>query len=480
MPPPHGLGKRASEGRLQAGGPAYRGGKIPHLTRVRNESRPRRLVSGLGRAGWGRDIPGISDGHIPLSSTRVSSTPPPFPETALSTLVPPSHPDPSSPSHLSRKDDDWILSESSVPVQLARGGGYPVVVAPGAVDALPGLLERHAPAHRYALLADARVAELHGERVRRQVEATGRKVSVFTFPAGESHKSRATWLELTDALLADGLGRDGCVVALGGGVTGDLAGFVAATYMRGIPVVQVPTSLVAMIDSAVGGKTGVDVPAGKNLVGAFHPPLLVVADPELAITLPPSERAQGLAEAVKHGAILDLSYLEGLEDRAGVLLAGEVGATTWAVRRSVELKAQVVSQDEREGGLRQILNFGHTLGHALEATSGYAIPHGSAVSLGMVLEARLGEALGVTAPGSARRLAAAANVFGLPTQRPLPAGVTEIVRATRTDKKARAGNVRYVLLREVGTVVRGEGWSHPVPDAAVAAVLEETASGGAA
>ena len=355
-----------------------------------------------------------------------------------------------------------------------------MVVAPGAVDALPALLERHAPAHRYALLADARVAELHGERVRRQVEATGRRVSVFTFPVGESHKSRATWLELTDALLADGVGRDGCVVALGGGVTGDLAGFVAATYMRGIPVVQVPTSLVAMIDSAVGGKTGVDVPAGKNLVGAFHPPLLVVADPELAITLPPSERAQGLAEAVKHGAILDLSYLEGLEDRAGVLLAGEVGATTWAVRRSVELKAQVVSQDEREGGLRQILNFGHTLGHALEATSGYAIPHGSAVSLGMVLEARLGEALGVTAPGSARRLATAARVFGLPAERRLPAGVTEIVRATRTDKKVRAGNVRYVLLQEVGTVARGEGWSHPVPDAAVAAVLKDTASGGAA
>ena len=398
-------------------------------------------------------------------------------ENALSTFVPPSDPDiPTSSPPFSPEESGRIPPEQVIQVRLAREGGYPVVVAPGAVDELPELLERHAPAHRYALVADARVAELHGERVRRQVEATGRNVSIFTFPPGEANKSRASWAALTDALLADGVGRDGCVVALGGGVTGDLAGFVAATYMRGIPVVQVPTSLVAMIDSAVGGKTGVDVPAGKNLVGAFHPPLLVVADTELAATLPPSERAQGLAEAVKHGAILDLPYLEGLEARAAALLAGDVECTTWAVRRSVELKAEVVSQDELEGGLRQILNFGHTLGHALEVTSGYAIPHGSAVSLGMVLEARLGEALGITAAGSARRVAAATRAFGLPAEGRLPTGILEIIRATHSDKKVRGGHVRYVLLQEVGTVAQSNGWSHSVPDAAVAAVLEETTS----
>jgi 3-dehydroquinate synthase len=446
------------------------------MPRARNEYGSRDRVAGgppgVGRGGWARDIPATA----PL----VRATPPrhaatPAREDSLLASNPPSPSDLPPPSS---EEAEGEPPDASIRVHLARGGGYPVVVAPGAVDTLPALLERHAPAHRYALIADARVAELHGRRIRQKVEATGRSVSLLTFPPGESLKSRATWSDLTDALLAGGMGRDGCVVALGGGVTGDLAGFVAATFMRGIPVVQVPTSLVAMIDSAVGGKTGVDVPAGKNLVGAFHPPRLVVADPELALTLPASERAQGLAEAIKHGAILDLPYLEGLEASADALLAGEVDITTWAVRRSVRLKADVVSEDEREGGLRQILNFGHTLGHALEAASDYAIPHGSAVSLGMLLEARLGEALGVTASGSAHRVAAAARAFGLPTRYRLPAAAEELVRATRADKKARQGNVRYVLLREVGSVARGEGWSHAVPDEAVEAVLAEAAGSG--
>jgi len=354
---------------------------------------------------------------------------------------------------------------------VAGGVDYPVIVAPGSANGLPQLLDEFAPAHRYAIIADARVAELHGDRIRRLVMATGQPTSLHTFPPGESRKSRESWIDLTDALLAEGLGRDSCVVALGGGVTGDLAGFVAATFLRGIPVVQIPTSLVAMIDSAVGGKTGVDVPAGKNLVGAFHPPRLVVADPELALTLPPEERAQGLAEALKHGAIADLAYLEGLEARAGDLLAGELEATTAAVGRSVRIKADVVSRDEREGGLRQILNFGHTLGHALEACSNYAVPHGSAVSRGMILAARVGEELGRTAPGTSARLASAVRSFGLPAEGPLPAPVGDLIRMTRADKKVRGGAVRYVLLEAPGSVLGGESWSHPVEDGVVAQVL---------
>jgi 3-dehydroquinate synthase len=346
------------------------------------------------------------------------------------------------------------------------------------VNGLPRLLAEFAPAHRYAIIADARVAELHGDRIRRLVMATGQPTSLHTFPPGETQKSRARWIELTDALLSEGLGRDSCVVSLGGGVTGDLAGFVAATFLRGIPVVQVPTSLVAMIDSAVGGKTGVDVPAGKNLVGAFHPPRLVVADPELALTLPREERAQGLAEALKHGAIADLAYLEALEARAADLLAGELEATTAAVDRSVRIKADVVSRDEREGGLRQVLNFGHTLGHALEACSNYAVPHGSAVSRGMVLAARIGEELGRTAPGTSARLASAVRAFGLPAEGPLPAPVADLVRMTRTDKKVRGGAVRYVLLEEPGTVLGGESWSHPVEDEVVAQVLAAASGDG--
>ncbi len=350
---------------------------------------------------------------------------------------------------------------------------YPVMVGPGLLASLPELLRAHAPAHRYGLVADATVAELHGRRVRDELVRAGVTCDLLTFPPGEASKTRASWSELTDALLAAGLGRDAAVLALGGGVTGDLAGFVAASYLRGVPVVQLPTSLVAMVDSSVGGKTGVDVPAGKNLVGAFHPPRLVVADTSTIATLPRAERAQGLVEAVKHGAIVDAEYLERLEADLDALLEGEPEATTRAVLRSVEIKARVVSEDEREAGIREILNFGHTLGHALEAGADYELPHGTAVGMGMVLEARLGEALGLTRPGTADRLARIVVRLGLPlSPRSHPASAT-VLGFVRSDKKARQGRARYVLLEALGKVARGERWSREVPDAAVEKVLED-------
>ncbi|HZD06515.1 MAG TPA: 3-dehydroquinate synthase, partial [Longimicrobiales bacterium] len=337
-------------------------------------------------------------------------------------------------------------------VRVAAGGvraDYPVVVQRGLLASLDRLVPRYAPAHRYAVIADETVAGLYGGSVRDRLSAGGRSVGLLTFPAGERQKTRASWARLTDALLDGGFGRDSAVVALGGGVTGDLAGFVAATFLRGVPVVQVPTSLVAMIDASVGGKTGVDTSAGKNLVGAFHPPRLVAADPEVVGTLPRAERAQGLAEAVKHGAILDAAYLDLLAEEAAVLLEGDPGAIERVVRRSVELKADVVSGDEREGGLRQILNFGHTLGHALEAATGYRLPHGSSVSVGMVLEARLGEALGVTEAGTASRLGAALSALELPTEVPDGTAAALLLEFTRADKKRRAGRPRWVLLRRL-------------------------------
>ena len=276
------------------------------------------------------------------------------------------------------------------------------------------------------------------------------------------------------------MGRDGAVLALGGGVTGDLAGFVAATYLRGVPVVQIPTSLVAMVDAAVGGKTGVDVPAGKNLVGAFYPPRLVVADTATIASLPRTERAQGLVEAVKHGAIADATYLDGLEADLPVLLDGDADVTTRAVLRSVAIKAQVVSEDERERGLREILNFGHTLGHALEAADDYAIPHGTAVGMGMVLEARLGEVLGVTRSGTADRLARIVVQLGLPLSPKSHTARDTILEFVRSDKKARQGRARYVLLEVLGRVARAEGWSREVPDQEVERILEDWASRGKA
>lgn len=381
-------------------------------------------------------------------------------------------------------------SEAPTPTVSVRAGGgtadYDVLVERGLLRLLPELLRSRVGAHRYAILADETVAALYGGTLLRRMEEAGLGADMHTFPPGEGSKSRRGWSELTDALLRAGHGRDSAVVALGGGVTGDLAGFVAATFMRGIPVVQVPTSLVAMVDASVGGKTGLDVPAGKNLVGAFHPPLLVVVDPDVVESLPRAERAQGLAEAVKHGAIVDRAYLERLEVRAGSLLDGTSEVVEEEVRRSVEIKADVVSRDEREGGLRQILNFGHTLGHALEAEASYRLGHGSAVALGMLLEARLGERLGVTEKGTGDVLSRVLDSLELPRG---PEGLPEVfqggldpervLRWTREDKKGRRGRCRYVLLARPGAVARsGDGWTHDVPEEAVRNLLSEWLEGG--
>jgi len=333
------------------------------------------------------------------------------------------------------------------------------------------MIPAHARAHRYAVVADQRVAALYGADIRDGLLREGREAHLFTFPAGEASKTREEWARITDGMLEAGFGRDSAVVAVGGGVTGDLAGFVAATFMRGVPLVQVPTSLVAMIDSSVGGKSGVDIPEGKNLVGAFHPPHLVVVDPEVAVTLPREERAQGLAEAVKHGAILDPVYLTDLESDIPCVLNGEVGATGRVVVRSIEIKAEVVSKDERESGLRKILNFGHTLGHAIEAARGYSLPHGSCVALGMILEARVGELMGITRPGTSGTLERMVTLLNLPTS--LPPGLTPeaVFSFTKADKKGREGKPRYVLLSAVGKVAPDEDWAREVPENLVLDVL---------
>lgn len=354
-----------------------------------------------------------------------------------------------------------------------RDGSYEVVVEAGTLNELPSLATQRVGAERFAVISDDNVAPTHGRAVMEAGLDAGLDMALYTFPAGEASKTRKSWSILTDELLEAGFGRDSCIIAVGGGVTTDLAGFVAATFLRGVPVIQVPTSYLAMIDASVGGKTGVDVHAGKNLVGAFHPPRLVLADPEVLATLPEVERAQGLVEAFKHGAILDAAYFASLEENVTGLMAADPAVAGPAVARSVELKAGVVSEDEFEGGYRQILNFGHTLGHALEAASGYALGHGSAVALGMLMETRLGERLGVTEAGTFERLRSALEgLLG-----PLEDAATDpeaAVRYLRTDKKVRGGRPRVVLLRRLGEVDPGKGWSHEVSEETLA---EELAAG---
>ncbi|HEU5173851.1 MAG TPA: 3-dehydroquinate synthase [Gemmatimonadaceae bacterium] len=366
---------------------------------------------------------------------------------------------------------------TTVPVADAREvhlPGYAITIAPGALARAGEIVRAAAPAHRYAVITDENVGPLYAGVVAREL---GGGAEIFTVPSGELHKTRETWAGLTDAMLAAGFGRDTTVVAVGGGVVGDLAGFVAATYMRGVPIVQVPTTLLAMVDASVGGKVGVDTDAGKNLVGAFHPPAAVVIDPEVLRTLPAEHRRAGFAEILKHGVIADACYFEEAEAAAPGLLdaTSPVDARmTSLIARSVEIKADVVRQDEREHGLRKTLNFGHTIGHALEQVTGYAMLHGAAVAVGMIAEASLGERIAVTEPGTSRRIAHAVRAIGLPATVPVGVPARDIVEATRRDKKARGGAVEYALPRRIGVMAgEREDWSMAAGDADVIAALAD-------
>jgi 3-dehydroquinate synthase len=307
-----------------------------------------------------------------------------------------------------------------------------------------------AKARRAVVVTVPEVARRYAPRLERGLRAAGLKVRRLLVPDGERAKTLRHAAALYDELLAFDADRSTVVVALGGGVVGDLAGFVAATWMRGIPFVQVPTTLLAMADASVGGKVAVDLPRGKNLVGAFHQPLLVWMDLETLRSLPRRQRAAGLAEVIKHGAIRDAALFERFERDVESILDLEPGATLDVLERSCAIKADVVSQDEREAGLRLHLNFGHTLAHAVETLTGYRrILHGEAVAIGMVFAARRSEALGHAPAGTADRLAAVLRRAELPTEPP-PFSRRAYLSALRVDKKRTDAHIRFVVLCGIG------------------------------
>ncbi|MEN8376889.1 MAG: 3-dehydroquinate synthase [Gemmatimonadota bacterium] len=354
-------------------------------------------------------------------------------------------------------------------------GSYDVLIEAGAFERLATLIAEIVSARHFAVISDAVVADLLGERVRKDLEDAGFTAELVRFPAGEQQKNRDSWGSVIDAVAGRGLGRDGCVVAVGGGVTGDLAGFVAASFMRGVPVIQVPTTLLSMVDASVGGKTGLDTPLGKNMIGAFHQPAAVIVDPRTLASLPADHFRAGLAEAVKHGAITDEPYLDWIVANAGPVGEHDEGALEELIRRSVEIKAAIVSADPTEQGPRQALNFGHTFAHALETWTGYRTLHGFAVGVGMVAAAEVGERAGITAPGTTDRLREALEPLHVPVR---PTGVVpaeRILDLARLDKKSREGRIRYTLLARLGQVARGSGggWSVPLEDDLVAGVLRD-------
>lgn len=361
-------------------------------------------------------------------------------------------------------------------VDVGGSVAYAIAIGPGLLDDGERLAS-HLRGRHALLVTDANVEPLHAQRVVAALHSARPDLAVgrVVLPPGEHEKTLARFAECLQALASLGATRDATVLALGGGVVGDLAGFTAACWMRGVDVVQLPTTLLAMVDSSIGGKTAVDLPAGKNLVGAFHAPRAVFADTSTLRTLPDRELRAGLAEVVKYGAVFDIAFIDWLEAHADALLARDDAALAEAIARSCAYKADVVARDPFERGDRAMLNFGHTFGHAIEAEQGYAgargdgLNHGEAVAVGMVMAARLSTALGMAPIEDALRLRALLQRLGLPTD--LPAGLSPdaLLARMRLDKKADAGGLRLILWDGVG-----EGRIVPgVDEAAVRGVLLE-------
>ncbi len=365
------------------------------------------------------------------------------------------------------------------PRTVAVDGSTPYIISIGPGLLADGeLLARHVRGRHVLLVSDSVVAPLYLAKVKAALLDARPELLIGerVLPAGEASKTLANFSEAITALAALGATRDACVMALGGGVAGDLAGFAAACWMRGVDCVQLPTSLLAMVDSSVGGKTAVDIPEGKNLVGAFHPPRAVIADTATLRTLPPRELRAGLAEVIKYGAIRDPLFFRWLQAEHAALLAGDDAALAQAIARSCEHKAEIVARDPLEKGERALLNLGHTFGHAIETEQGYGAPgndnlnHGEAVAVGMVLAARLSARLGMSSEADTEQLRALLLRYELPVAIPAGLAAQALLGRMRLDKKNLAGRLRLVLWRGIGR-------AEVVADVDEAEVLQVLAAG---
>ncbi len=356
-----------------------------------------------------------------------------------------------------------------VPISLGERS-YPIVIGSDLLDK-PGTFAGLPSAAQALIVSNSKVAPLYAQRLRLSLQAHYPQVQLVTLPDGEKYK---TWDKLNlifDALLEHACDRKTVLFALGGGVVGDMAGFAAASYMRGVPFVQVPTTLLAQVDSSVGGKTAINHPLGKNMIGAFYQPLRVVCDLDTLTTLPARELSAGLAEVIKYGPIADMAFLDWIESNIDALLLRDPAALAHAVKRSCEIKAWVVGQDERETGLRAILNFGHTFGHAIEAGLGYGEwLHGEAVGCGMVMAASLSQRLGFIDGALVQRLKFLLQKAGLPVLGPqldVQDNAGRYLKLMRVDKKAEAGEIKFILIEGPERAVL-----RAVPDSLVREVID--------
>ena len=326
---------------------------------------------------------------------------------------------------------------------------YPIHIGTGLLDRVD-LITPYLAQKRVAVVTNTIVGPLYLERLSRTLESAGVSVLPIVLPDGEEYKDWETLNLIFDALLQNRAERKTTLIALGGGVIGDMTGFAAASYQRGVPFIQVPTTLLSQVDSSVGGKTGINHPLGKNMIGAFYQPRLVLADTDTLKTLPARELSAGLAEIIKYGLIWDAEFFNWLEANMEKLRALDAGAISHAIYRSCEIKAQVVAQDERESGIRALLNLGHTFGHAIEAGMGYGNwLHGEAVGAGMVLAARVSQRMGLINLADLTRAEALIARAGLPVEAPA-LGVGKYLDYMGVDKKVEGGKIRFVLLKNIG------------------------------
>jgi 3-dehydroquinate synthase len=360
---------------------------------------------------------------------------------------------------------------------------YPIFLGQGIFGRLVRDLKEKPLGRKYAVISDRRVMGLYGEKLLAELCMKGIDACAFYFAEGEASKRAAVWLGVSQEMVEQGFERGDCVIALGGGVVGDLAGFVAATFMRGIPWLQVPTSLLAMADASIGGKVAIDLASGKNLLGAFWQPGAVYIDLDLLKTLPSAHRLNGMAEMVKSGLVRDPELFALLERNGREMLAGNTSRLQQAMMRSLWVKARVVEKDEREiSGERKILNYGHTIGHGLEAVSGYRLLHGFAVALGMRAAARIAREMGILSERDRSRQNKLLDRLGFPQTLPRKmsrkilsgSGQTRLLKLILKDKKARAGSVEMVLLCGIGRVQKHRGqWTVPVDEQMLRLGLEE-------
>ncbi len=356
---------------------------------------------------------------------------------------------------------------------------YPIIIQAGLLRQPETWLSRCGAFENVVIITDHHIRKLYGQDLAQSLKKSGRRVLLLAFRAGEASKNQQIKQRLEEKMLRHGCGQNTVCLALGGGVCGDVAGFIAATYMRGIPLIQIPTSLLAMVDSSVGGKTAIDTNYGKNLIGAFWQPRAVIADVRCLQSLPKKHLINGLIEAIKMALTSDKKGFHWLQKHWRQCLAGHEKTLQKAIQQAVKIKAAVVAEDEREQkGPRMILNFGHTIGHAIEKISGYKILHGYAVAYGILIEAKIAEIIGILAAADYALIKAFFADLDIHAHDIKKYSVEKIIEATRHDKKKLSGKIRYILLKTIGEVYRGDGaYAHPVTIAVVKQAFQQCYGG---